>query len=204
MSETSPVLWMVAGPNGVGKTTYAYRHIRAVSGSVHFVNLDEIARGLSPLDPEVARTAAARVALERMREFIAGRVSFSLETTLAGRTHLQTIALAREKGFGVRLLFFIVPDVATCLARIARRVSEGGHNVPEQDVRRRYTRALANVPIYAKEVDMWRVFDNSGGSPRVVAEGLKGCVAMRSEPSGLPAGLDRGIATLPPCLERQA
>ena len=139
-----------------------------------------------------------------MREFIEGRVSFSLETTLAGRTHLQTIALARDNGFRVNLLFFVVPDVATCLARIARCVSEGGHNVPEVDVRRRYARAIANAPLYAQEVDMWRVFDNSGGIPRVVAEGLKGCVSMRSEPSGLPAELDRAIASLPPCLERQA
>ena len=165
----TPALWIIAGQIGVGKTTYAYRNIRAVSGSVHFVNLDEIARGLSPLDPSVARQAAARVALERMREFIADKVSFTIETTLAGRTHMQTVERARAAGLDVNLLFFAVREVETCLARIERRVSEGGHHVPEADVRRRFDRAVVNFADYAAVVDLWRMFDNNGAKPVVAA-----------------------------------
>ena len=96
MTETRPQLWIVAGPNGVGKTTYAFRYIRAVSGSTSFVNLDEIARGLSPLDPSGEQRRSARVALDLTRSLIAEHRSFSLETTLSGRTHLMTIAAARR------------------------------------------------------------------------------------------------------------
>lgn len=135
-----PTLWFIAGPDGAGKTTYAYRRVREISGSVNFVNLDEIARGLSPLDPEVAQDAAARVALRRIQEFIVARQSFSLETTLAGRTHLNMVKRAARAGFEVKLLLFFVASVEVCLTRIARRVVEGGHNVAEADVRRRFTR----------------------------------------------------------------
>src|SRR3954465_14320217 len=90
MPNGRPTFWLIAGPKGVGKTTYAMRHLRAVSGSIHFVNLDEIARGLSPLDPSAAQADAARVALSRargLRGFMQARVTFAMETTLSGRTH---------------------------------------------------------------------------------------------------------------------
>ena len=128
------VLWLVAGPNGVGKTTYARRYIEAFSGSRNFVNLDEIARGLSPFDPEAERIRAARVSLDFLRDTLqapnGGRRSVTLETTLAGRTHLRTIDLAHKNGWLVHLLYFAVRAVDVSLARIARRVSEGGHDVP--------------------------------------------------------------------------
>lgn len=201
MSAAKRALWLVAGPHGVGKTTYALKHIRAVSGSVHFVNLDEIARGLSPLEPAAARTAAAHVALDRTAAMIQSRASFTIETTLAGRTHLRTIEQARAHGGTVNLLFFSVREVETCLARVARRVSEGGHDVPEADIRRRFTRATANFPNYAASVDLWRVFDNNGGKPIVVAEGRRGCIAVDALGEGLPDALATAIRSLPPCAE---
>ena len=196
-----PTLWIIAGPNGVGKTTYAYRKVRQISGSVHFVNLDEIARGLSPLDPEVARESAARVALHRIRDFIAAKQSFSLETTLAGRTHLRTIKTAAKAGFEVRLLLFFVANVEVCLTRVARRVVEGGHNVPEADVRRRFQRSMANFPEYAKIVDHWTVLDNTKAAPATAAEGRKGCLMVERETSNLPRGLVKVVRALPECGE---
>jgi predicted ABC-type ATPase len=201
---TRPVLWLVAGPNGVGKTTYAFRHVRAVSGSAHFVNLDEIARGLSPLEPEIARRAAGRVAIERIAVLLAERQTLSLETTLAGRTHLRTIADARDAGFSVNLLFFTVPDVEICLSRIRRRVAEGGHDVPEADVRRRYARGLANLAAYVAAVDLWRVIDNALPALKVAAEGRMGCRSVLMEEMALAAEVRGTIQRLPQCAEAAA
>lgn len=165
---------MIAGPNGVGKTTYARRHLREVAGTGRFVNVDEIARGLEPLTPAPdagTMRAAARLALLRIAEHLAARRSFALETTLAGRTHLRTVAAARWAGFGVNLIFRILPDIETALARIAARVAAGGHAVPEADARRRYPRALANFAAYAAACDLWRVLETGMAEPRLVASG---------------------------------
>lgn len=201
MNASQPQFWIVAGPNGVGKTTYAFRHIKAVSGSTSFVNLDEIARGLSPLDPSAEQQRAARVALELTRSLIAERRSFSIETTLSGKTHLRTIAAARDAGFAVNLLFFMVATPEVSLSRIARRVSEGGHDVAEVDVRRRFDRAIANLPGYVAAVDQWRVFDNATLKPKAVAEGRRGCIALIERSQSLPATLWQTLETLPPCAE---
>jgi predicted ABC-type ATPase len=199
--QATPTLWIIAGPNGVGKTTYAFRHIRAVAGTTRFVNLDEIARGLSPLEPEAGQRRAARVALELVHALIDEGRSFSMETTLSGRTHLRTIERAREAGFAATLLFFAVRSPEICLARIARRVSEGGHDVPEADVRRRFGRAVGNLRDYIEAVDLWRVFDNNGGRPEAVGEGRQGCVTMLRATDGLPPSVAEALGRLPPCPE---
>ncbi|UZF90341.1 AAA family ATPase [Bosea sp. NBC_00550] len=201
MTTAQPQFWIVAGPNGVGKTTYAFRHIKAVSGSTRFVNLDEIARGLSPLDPSMEQQRAARVALELTRSLIADQRSFSIETTLSGKTHLRTIEAAREAGFVVNLLYFLVASPDISLARIARRVSEGGHDVAEADVRRRFERSIANLPAYIGTVDQWRVFDNATLRPKVIAEGRRGCASLIEREGDLPQALWAVLESLPPCKE---
>jgi predicted ABC-type ATPase len=196
-----PTLWIVAGPNGVGKTTYAFRHIQAVTGSTRFVNLDEIARGLSPLDPKAGQRRAARTALSVMDDMILEKASFSIETTLAGRTHLGLLTRAAHAGFRVNLLFFAVRSVDISRARIARRVSEGGHDVPEDDLVRRFGRSQANFRVYADKADLWRVFDNNGATPITAAEGRRGCVALINGTSGLPDTIAETIKALPACPE---
>ncbi|MCV9940560.1 AAA family ATPase [Boseaceae bacterium BT-24-1] len=201
MTARKPQFWIVAGPNGVGKTTYAFRHIRAVSGSTSFVNLDEIARGLSPLDPSAEQQRAARVALAMTRSLISEGRSFSIETTLSGKTHLRTITAAREAGFAINLLFFLVASPEVSLSRIARRVSEGGHDVAEADVRRRFDRAISNLPTYIGFVDQWRVFNNATLRPQVVAEGRRGCLALLERSDNLPEALWSALDILPACAE---
>ena len=129
-----PVLWLVAGANGVGKTTYARDHIKSYSGTKSFVNLDEIARGLSPFEPEAQRVRAVRVSLNYLNSVLEMprpqnapldmRKSISLETTLAGLTHLRTIERAKANGWQVNMLYFAVQSPELALARIARRVRD--------------------------------------------------------------------------------
>jgi predicted ABC-type ATPase len=145
MPNGDPTFWLIAGPNGVGKTTYAMRHLRSVSGSINFVNLDEIARGLSPLEPSQAQTDAARIALSRAHAFIEGRRTFAMETTLSGLAHLRLLEAAREAGMQRAMLYFSVVSPDICLERIARRVSEGGHDVAESIVRRQFERSAHNL-----------------------------------------------------------
>ena len=188
----SGTLWLIAGPNGVGKTTYARRYLRSVAGTTAFVNLDEIARGLSPLEPTPdgpTGAAAARIALARIADNIAAGRSFAVETTLAGRTHLRSLARARAAGMGTRLVFCMLPDVSLCLARIAARVAAGGHAVPEADARRRFRRAPDNFAEYARGVDQWVLLDTQLAEPRLVASGPPAAVAEPALLAALPAVL---------------
>ncbi len=201
-----PVLWFVAGANGVGKTSFAFKHISAISGSTDFVNLDEIARGLSPINPGAGRVRAARFALKILAETLGQKngaaKSFTVESTLAGRTHLKTLEIARKAGWPVHILYFAVKNPEIALARIARRVSVGGHDVPETDARRRFSRSIANLPEYLAACDFWRVYDNNAPQPVTIAEGRQGCIAYRAEDwSGLPEGLPELLGAMPACAE---
>lgn len=169
--------WLIAGPDGVGKTTYAFRHIAAVSGSTNFINLDEIARGLSPLDPRVAEREAARIALRRAREFIARRDVFTMETTMSGHIQLELMDEARRQGLATALLYFSVASPEICLERIARRVAEGGHDVDEAVVRRRFSRSHGLLPAYCAAADLWRIYEASGPRPCLAAEGRRAGLA---------------------------
>ena len=181
MPNGHPTFWLIAGPNGVGKTTYAMRHLRAVSGSINFVNLDEIARGLSPLDPSAAQMEAARIALSRARFFMRERATFAMETTLSGQSHLHLLGEAAQAGLSTAMLYFSVRDPAICLERVARRVAEGGRDVPEPVVRRRFARRLANLPAHARVCDLWRVYESSGPRPALALEGGTSGLRYRDE-----------------------
>jgi predicted ABC-type ATPase len=165
--------WLIAGPHGVGKTTYAFRHILAATGSLNFVNLHEIARGLSPLAPRLAEREAARIALGRARNFISEGVVFSMETTMSGQTQLTLMHEARKAGMSPALLYFSVRDPEICLERIARRVAEGGHDVADDVVRRRFARSHRNLPEYTAAADLWRIYEASGPKPCLAAEGRR-------------------------------
>jgi len=173
--SSEPWFWLIAGPNGVGKTRYAKSSLQRLTGNLHFVNLDEIARGLSPFDPQAARVDAARVALDRAGRLIAARQTFAMETTLSGKTHVtKLIPQARENGLKIGLAYYAVPRVEICIERVARRVLEGGHDVPETDIRRRFVRSAEQFPSVARAADRWRVFDGTDWEVALIAAGTLG------------------------------
>src|SRR5437667_9436625 len=133
-----PTLYVIAGPNGVGKTTFADRYLRQETKQLEFVNADLIARGLSPYDPEAVSIEAGKIALKRIRELIHQNVGFTWETTMSGRTAVIWLREARESGYILKCYFLWVREPEVTIDRIRRRVTEGGHNIPEDVSRRRF------------------------------------------------------------------
>jgi predicted ABC-type ATPase len=176
-----PTFWLIAGPDGVGKTTFAMKRLEAISGSINFVNFDEISRGLSPLRSQAAEREAATIALSRVAHFIASGSTFALETTLSGKAQMRLLREARRAGLATSLLYFSVRTPEICLERIARRVAEGGHDVPADIVRRRFVRSSANLPGYLALSDLWRIYEASGPAPALALEGHRTSVTYRDE-----------------------
>jgi predicted ABC-type ATPase len=165
-----PTLYLIAGPNGAGKTTFASRFLPEESGELEFVNVDLIAKGLSPFDPDAAAGVAGRIALTRIGRLIQERKTFAWETTLSGRTTQNRVWKAKAAGYFVKLIFIWIQSVDESIGRILQRVREGGHPVPERVVRRRFLKALANFfDDVWRVADAWEMFDNSNDSLRLVA-----------------------------------
>ena len=163
---------IVAGPNGAGKTTFALEFLPNEAGCPEFVNADLIAAGLNPFSPELAAVKAARIMLEQIREHVKKGESFAFETTLSGRSYAQMILNWRDQGYVVKLFFLRLPIVDIAIERVKQRVLVGGHNVPEDVVRRRFEAGLKNFEeLYKPIVDEWVLYDNSGEQPEVSDKG---------------------------------
>jgi predicted ABC-type ATPase len=163
---------IIAGPNGAGKTTFAREFLPAEAGLPTFINADLIASGLSPFDPDAAAIRAGRMMLEEIDRHAAAGRSFAFETTLAGHTYLRRIDRWRAAGFTVEMVFLSLRSPDEAIVRIAMRVRQGGHDVAEDVVRRRFDVGLRNfLTLYRYRVDYWQWFDNSGPSPRLLDEG---------------------------------
>ena len=164
-------LIMIAGPNGAGKSTAAPRLLRGVLGVARFVNADTIARGLDAFEPERVAFAAGRVILNRLHELGADRTDFAFETTLASRTFAPWIRRLKRQGYRFHLVYLHLPSPEMAISRVADRVRLGGHNVPEETIRRRYQRGLHNFfSLYQPLADSWWLYDNSSGQvPELLA-----------------------------------
>ena len=174
-APVTPQLYILAGPNGVGKTTYARRFLPAEVQCLEFVNADMIAQGLSPFAPERATIRAGRLMLARLDELITARASFAFETTLSGRGYCSLLRAARAAGYCVHLDFLWLPSLTVTRSRVAQRVQKGGHNIPEPVQERRFLLGLQNLfTLYRPLVDHWRLFDNSGPQPLCLAEEQSG------------------------------
>jgi predicted ABC-type ATPase len=163
---------MIAGPNGAGKTTFAREFLPHEADCSIFINADLIAEGLSPFRPRDEAFRAGRVMLELMHDHVRRGESFAFETTLSGRTYSRLIPRWRCAGFRVKLIFLSVADEEQAVARVRFRVSQGGHDIPEHVIRRRFRAGLRNFnSLYKRLVDEWVLYDNSSPSPIVVQSG---------------------------------
>ncbi|MCL1826057.1 MAG: zeta toxin family protein [Betaproteobacteria bacterium] len=165
------VIYIIAGSNGAGKTTFARRFIPATVNITQFVNADLIAYGLSPFAPEREAIQAGRLMLRQINKLVNQGESFCFETTLAGRSYARMIPKWQAKGF-VRLVFLYLLNAETAIARVAARVAQGGHFIPKDVIRRRFASGLHNFyTVYKNLVDGWVLYDNTGKFPVELAAG---------------------------------
>jgi predicted ABC-type ATPase len=168
--DRRPNLYIIAGPNGAGKTTFARKFLPDYAKCLEFVNVDLIANGISPFDPERAALRAGRVMLEQIHSLAERGVDFGFETTLSGKTYVKLLQGMKKGGYLIHIFFLWINDVELALERIKLRVRNGGHAIPEAIVRRRFGRSLVNfLRVYKPLADSWTIFDNSGDVPKMTA-----------------------------------
>jgi len=153
---------IIAGPNGAGKTTFANEFLPKEAGCFQFVNADLIAAGLSPFQPEKAAVKAGKIMINQIDEYVNREISFAFETTLSGKRYARLIPQWHEQGYNIKLFFLKLSSPEMAISRVKKRISEGGHSVPEKIIRRRYAAGLENFEkLYKPIVDWWRLFNNS-------------------------------------------
>jgi len=162
---------VIAGPNGAGKTTFAREFLPKDAGVIHFVNADLIAGGLSPLHPELAALASGRLVLAELDRLANSRADFAFEATLNGHIYVGRLKRWKAAGYRIEIAFLRLASPQIALRRIAARVKQGGHHVPERDVLRRFERGWKNFQsLYRSLADAWAVYDNSGTTPVLVEQ----------------------------------
>ena len=167
----SKQLYIIAGCNGAGKTTASFTILPEVLDCKEFINADEIAKGLSPFQPESVAMQAGRIMLARMDELLQKGETFAFETTLATKSYKQKIEWAQANGYEVTLLFFWLDSPNMAKKRVAQRVAEGGHSIPSETIERRYYNGITNLfAIYIDMVDICYIFDNSEGRKELIAQ----------------------------------
>jgi len=165
----APTIYVIAGCNGAGKTTFAKEFLPSV-GVIRFLNADEIARGLSPLRPEAVAFKAGRLLLSELHELIERGETFALESTLSGRTYVNIFGQAKQCGYAIELHFVWIPDVREAIRRVRQRVVEGGHDVPAEDIKRRFSRSIYHfLDDYAPLANKWFLWDNSTPPAKLLA-----------------------------------
>jgi predicted ABC-type ATPase len=165
-------LYVIAGCNGAGKTTASYTILPEILDCKEFVNADEIAKGISPFQPEKAGIEAGRLMLKRIKKLLESGENFAFETTLSTRSYVQYIERAKQLDYQVTCLFFWLDSEELAISRVETRVKEGGHHIPEHVIRRRYKSGLKNFfNLFLDKVDNWLFVNNSGDNYEIIAEG---------------------------------
>lgn len=172
MTNSTKRIFIIAGPNGAGKTTFALEFLPREAGCPDFINVDLIAAGLSPFAPDRAGIRAGRLMLTEIQRRVRSGSSFAFETTLSGHSYAQMIPRWRAEGYNVKLIFLNLPTPDLAVARVAARVKQRGHDVPESVIRRRFASGLRNFrEVYCPLVNRWEWYDNSGVTPQLISSG---------------------------------
>lgn len=172
ISAKAPRCIVIAGPNGAGKTTFAREFLPKDAGVLHFVNVDLLAEGLSPLRPNLGAIAAGRLLLSELDRLAGARLDFAFESTLSGLTYVDRLKRWRASGYRIEIVYLRLSSSRLALRRIASRVKQGGHDVPRSAVLRRFDRGLENfLNVYRLQADAWTMYDNSGATPRLLDTG---------------------------------
>ncbi|OGW77283.1 MAG: Zeta toxin family protein [Omnitrophica bacterium RIFCSPHIGHO2_02_FULL_49_9] len=168
-------VYIIAGPNGSGKTTFAKLFLPDYVNCPNFVNADLIAQGLAPFEPRAAAIKAGKLVLQQIHEYARRGVDFAFETTLSGKSYVSLLTKLKAKGYACHLFFLWIPSPELAIARIKDRVAEGGHHVPAEDVRRRFARGINNFfNLYESLSNSWMLFDNSKTKPILIAKRRNG------------------------------
>jgi predicted ABC-type ATPase len=163
---------VIAGPNGAGKTTFARDYLPAIVGLIHFVNVDLIAGGISPLRPELAAVTAGRLVLRELARLVAAKSDFAFESTLSGLRYAKRMQDWKRQGYSIEILYLRLPSPQLALSRVAARVKQGGHDVARSDVLRRYKRGWINfLEVYRPLADHWVIYENSESPPKLLERG---------------------------------
>jgi predicted ABC-type ATPase len=172
MKTDTPRVVVLAGINGAGKTTSSQEILVNMMRIPTFVNADAIARGLNGFNPESVALSAGRIMLDELRNLAARRQNFAFETTLAGKTYASWLESIRATGYEVYLFYYWLDSPETAIGRVAARVKAGGHHVPDDTIRQRYSRSVRNLfELHRPIADEWRVYDNTHGQRRLIALG---------------------------------
>jgi len=167
-------IYIISGPNGSGKTTFAKTFLPEYAKCGRFINADLIAAGLSPFSPQRAAIKSGKLVLEQINEYSKNGVDFGFETTMSGVTYLKYFKMFKEKGYKINIFFLWIPDPRLAIARIKDRVAQGGHDVPVKDIKRRFNRSIENFfKQYRLLADKWILFNNAGPNPKIIAKKQK-------------------------------
>lgn len=165
-----PELFIISGCNGAGKTTASFTFLPELLNIKEFVNADEIARGISPFQPDKVAIEAGKIMLKRIRDLVNKQESFAFETTLSTRSFVHFIDMAKQRGYIVNLIYFWLDSVELAYSRVHLRVSEGGHDIPKDVIKRRYHSGIRNfLTLYKNKVDNWAIIDNSSDEKDLIA-----------------------------------
>ena len=175
-------LYIIAGPNGAGKTTASYTILPEIFNCNEFVNADEIAKGISPFNPDKVAIQAGKIMLKRIDNLIANNITFALETTLSAKNFVKYIKRAKNQNYEIILLFLVLTSQELAIERVSVRVKEGGHNIPVETIRRRFENGLKNFfQIYKDIVDKWILADNSENELKYIAESSLNKIYIQNE-----------------------